>query len=120
MADIITSADASDFPFFTYFLLALVGIRLITIYIDLRQLNEFKKQMIDPYLTDFFEQKEFEDSQKYNAEKKKFSIFHKIVDTGIDFALWFLFFYVGIWNWMERIMSSFGLCSDTDWINDFI
>lgn len=71
-------------------------------------------------MTELFEQKEFEDSQKYNAEKKRFSIFHKIIDTGIDLALWIFFFYVAIWNWMDGLMATFGLCSDTPWVGDFI
>ena len=95
-------------------------VRLITIFIDLKQLGQYKKRENDSYLTNFFEQKEFEDSQKYNAEKKRFSIFYKIIDTAIDLALWLFFFYVAIWNWMDSLMATFGLCSDTAWIGDFI
>ena len=118
--NIISDSDAPSFNFFLYFLIALVSIRIITVLIDYRQLQEYLKVTIDPYLVDFFEQKEFQDSQKYNAEKTKFSILHKIIDTGIEVALWVFFIYVGIWNWMDGIMSSLGLCSDTIWINDFI
>lgn len=69
---------------------------------------------------DFFKQKEFDDSQKYNAEKQKFKIFHTFIDTVIDLCLWVFFFYVAIWNWMDGIMSSFSLCSEEPWINDLI
>jgi len=69
---------------------------------------------------DIFELKEFTDSNKYNAEKMKFSIFHKLVETAIELTLWIFFLYVAIWNWMDGLMSSFGLCSGTSWVNDFI
>jgi STE24 endopeptidase len=118
--NIISDSDAPSFNFFLYFLIALVSIRIITVLIDYRQLQEYLKVTIDPYLVDFFEQKEFQDSQKYNAEKTRFSILHKIIDTAIEVALWVFFIYVGIWNWMDGIMSSLSLCSDTIWINDFI
>ena len=53
--DIISDTDAPSFNFSLYFLVALVAIRLITVMIDYKQLQEYLKVTIDPYLVDFFE-----------------------------------------------------------------
>jgi len=50
----------------------------------------------------------------------EFSIIHKLFDTAIEALLWILFFYVAIWNWMNGLMSTFGLCADKPYVNDII
>ena len=108
-------------PYFAYFLIALVSIRAITTLISARQLKKYNESARDnAYIQEHFDSKEFESSQKYNAEKMRFSILHKVVDGVLEFALWFFFFFVAIWNWTDSLMASFGLCSDTPWIGDFI
>ena len=68
----------------------------------------------------FFDEKEFKDSQEYNAEKMEFGMIHKLFDTALEALLWVLFWYVAIWNWMDGMMSSFGLCSDEPYKNDIM
>lgn len=67
-----------------------------------------------------FDEKEFNASQVYNAEKMEFSILHKMFETGLEALLWVGFFYVAIWNWMDSLMSSFALCSGEPYRNDII
>jgi len=50
----------------------------------------------------------------------EFSILHKLFDTALEVLLWIFFWYVAIWNWIDHLLSSFGLCSDTPYINDII
>lgn len=40
-----------------------------------------------------------------------FSIIHKLVDTAFEILLWVFLWYVAIWNLMDSVMASFGLCS---------
>ena len=54
--------DASLFPFFVYFLVAFGTIRAIKIFTDLKQLGRYKEHTRDKIVSEFFNQKEFEDS----------------------------------------------------------
>ena len=48
----------------------------------------------------------------------KLKITHLIFETVIDLTFWLMFWYVWIWNKMDGFMADFGLCSDTEYIND--
>mmetsp|Transcript_23052 Transcript_23052/g.30661 ORF Transcript_23052/g.30661 Transcript_23052/m.30661 type:complete len:370 (-) Transcript_23052:99-1208(-) len=50
----------------------------------------------------------------------EFSVVHKLFDTALEALLWVFFWYVAIWNWMDHIMSSLGLCSDQPYRNDIM
>lgn len=50
----------------------------------------------------------------------EFSILHKLFDTTLEALMWVFFWYVAIWNWMDGIMNTFALCSDTPWKNDIL
>ena len=103
-----------------YFLIAFGVIRAIKILVDLRQLKRYKEQRREPIIAEFFNQQEFVDSQKYNAEKLEFSIIHKLFDTAIEVLFWVLFWYVAIWNWTDGLLASFGLCADKPYVNDIM
>jgi len=88
--------------------------------VDLKQLRRYKERQPDSYVADLFTEKEFEDSQTYNAEKMEFSIIHKILDAALEVLLWVFFWYVAIWEWMDSLLSGSALCSDTPYINDIM
>ena len=67
-----------------------------------------------------FNEKEFEDSQVYNAEKMEFRIIHKLFESILEILLWVLFFYVSIWNWMDSLMGSFAICSSEPYRSDML
>lgn len=50
----------------------------------------------------------------------EFSILHRLFDTTLEALMWVFFWYVAIWNWMDGIMNTFALCSDTPWKNDIL
>ena len=88
--------------------------------VDMRQLAMYRKSRREGYVEQFFDEKEFKDSQEYNAEKMEFGMIHKLFDTALEALLWIMFWYVAIWNWMDGLMSSFGLCSDEPYKNDIM
>ena len=45
-------------------------------------------------------------------------MFHLVCETAVDLCFWLLFWYVWIWNKTDAFMAQFGLCSDTEYIND--
>ena len=83
-------------------------------------MRKYKETRRDPYVAELFNEQEFEDSQKYNAEKMEFSILHKLFDTAFEVLLWVFFWYVAIWNWMDSLMSNFAMCADQPYVNDII
>ena len=50
----------------------------------------------------------------------EFSIVHLLFDTAVEVLLWILFWYVAIWNWMDTLLNTFALCSDTPYVNDIM
>ena len=80
----------------------------------------YKKSEREGYVKDLFDEKEFNDSQVYNAEKMGFSIFHKLFETVVELSLWASLCYVLVWNKIDSVMSSIGLCSDEPYRNDII
>ena len=50
----------------------------------------------------------------------EFSVVHQLFDTALEACLWVFFFYVGIWNWMDGLLSTFGLCGDQPYVNDIM
>ena len=105
-------------PYLIYFLASLCIVRLIQIIIDFKQLRRFKEEVADSSIQEFFDQKEFLDSQKFQHAKQKFKITHKIFDLCFDLVFWLLFLQVWIWDFVNGIMSTFGLCSDSSLRND--
>ena len=67
-----------------------------------------------------FDEKDFIGSQEYNSEKMEFSIIHKLFETALEICLWIFFFYVAIWNWMDSLLGSFGLCGSEPYRNDIL
>ena len=45
---------------------------------------------------------------------------HRVVDSVIELCFWVFFIYVWFWDWTDSLMGTFGLCSDTPYINDII
>lgn len=63
---LLTDKDASNFPFFSYFIAAFIAIRIVKLLIDLRQLNRYQDTRPDARISRIFQKSEFEDSQRYN------------------------------------------------------
>lgn len=51
---------------------------VIKLYISSRQLAKYKLKMMDLYISEFFEQNEFESSQAYNQEKHRFGMLKSV------------------------------------------
>ena len=50
----------------------------------------------------------------------EFSIIHKLFETAFEILLWVFFGYLFIWNWVDSVMGSGGLCSDEPYRNDMM
>jgi len=75
----------------------MVATSLTKLYISSRQLAKYKLRMMDLYISEFFEQNEFESSQAYNQEKHSFGMFQSVFHITTEFALWY--FFVPAWAW---------------------
>ena len=73
---------------------------------------------MDSYLKEYFDNKEFLDSQKYNGEKLSFSIIQGIFELGVDINFWMFFFWPFLWGKADQLMAAHSLCSETPYIND--
>ena len=87
-------------------------IKVFEFYVGLRQHNKYKEKSADKYVAQFFDEKEFADSQRYNAEKSQFGILVTIFNVALEFSFWFFYIYVALWQATDEMMASLGLCSE--------
>jgi len=88
----------------------MVTVGLARIYISYRQLLKYKLRSMDLYISQFFDQKEFEDSQSYNEEKAQFNLIEALFTLIFDFLIWFFFVPAWVWNSMDTVMAKFNWC----------
>jgi len=107
-------------PFFHYFLIIFAFISVFKIFVDRRQLALYRKSNREGYVLDLFDEKEFNDSQIYNAEKMEFRIIHNLFETALEVIFWVFLCFSTVWNWVDSTLSSFGLCSNEPYRNDIL
>lgn len=102
------------------FLCLMVLTSLARLYISNRQLYKYKQKMLDMYISEFFQQDEFEASQSYNEEKLKFSMFKAIFTLTLEFCLWYFFVFIWIWNQVDSVMGKLNICQSVTYKNDML
>ena len=76
--------------------------------------------MLDMYISEFFQQDEFEASQSYNEEKLKFSMFKAFFTLSFEFCLWYFLIFIWIWNQVDSMMGQLNICQSVAYKNDML
>jgi len=98
----------------------LVATSLTRLYISSRQLAKYKLRSMDMYISEFFEQPEFESSQAYNQEKHTFGMFSAVFNLTLEFAIWYFFVPAWLWNRVDSFMAQTNLCLAIPFRNDIL
>lgn len=65
-ADSLLTPSTVLYPILEAYLALMVVVSLARLYISNRQLKKYKLRTMDMYVSEFFEQEEFESAQEYN------------------------------------------------------